>query len=148
MQAWQDAGIAALDANTNFPREVLEAAILGAVCGDGSDGDGAGWCRSRRSLRILLSKDFEKHHFDFKETTQWLERAAAGGFDRDYFAALGRPRRPSWALRATTGLHDWSSTWAFISPCTEICRALLSFPVSHTRSQNLYHHKEKKKQAD
>lgn len=37
---------------------------------------------------ILVSKDFGKHHLDINESVQWLGRAGAGGYDRNYFSAL------------------------------------------------------------
>jgi hypothetical protein len=49
---------------------------------------GVGAGAMSHSVEILLSKDFEKHHFDLNFGPQFLGRSGASGFDRNYFSAL------------------------------------------------------------
>jgi hypothetical protein len=60
------------------------------------------------SAGILVSKDFGKHHLDFNESIQWLGRADANGFDRDYFTALAYAHPVTAKLQVTAEIAGYS----------------------------------------
>ena len=91
----RDAGIAGRgDSGAGFKYRIVEekswyptfSVLYTATIPTATAGVGAG--AVGHSAGILVSKDFGKHHLDFNETAQWLGRAGASGFDRDYFTAL------------------------------------------------------------
>jgi hypothetical protein len=56
------------------------------------------------AVQLLVSKDFGKHHFDWNEGIQLMERQFPfpQGYDRGYFSALAwsHPLRGKWAITA------------------------------------------------
>jgi len=111
----RDAGIAGRgDSGAGFKYRIVEekswyptfSVLYTATIPTATAGVGAG--AVGHSAGILVSKDFGKHHLDFNETAQWLGRAGASGFDRDYFTALAYAHgiRGNWG--ATTELAGFS----------------------------------------
>jgi hypothetical protein len=125
------------------------------------------------SAGVLVSKDFGKHHFDFNETTQWLGRPGASGFDRDYFTALAYSRGVTEKWGITGELAGFSRSNA-TTPATmtvmgaatynrspqlifdlgvyfaaygNLPRATFFSGVTYSVA-DLYHHKGKKKKAN
>jgi len=63
------------------------------------------------SVQLLLSKDFDKHHFDANEGVQFVGRPGAGGFDRNYFTALSysHPVAGKWGWTGELAGFSWTN---------------------------------------
>jgi hypothetical protein len=76
------------------------------------------------SAGLLVSKDFGRHHMDFNRTLQWLGRAGAGGFDRNYFTALAYSYPIKGKLGFSEEVAGFSHTNATIGATLSILQAL------------------------
>lgn len=81
------------------------------------------------SAGILVSKDVGKHHLDFNESVQWLGRADANGFDRDYFTALAYSHPVTAKLQVTAEIAGYSRANA-ATPSTLTILAAVTYAVS------------------
>jgi hypothetical protein len=79
--------------------------------------------------QILVGKDFGRHHFDFNEGVQFVDRPGAGGFDRRYFTALSysHPLTSKWGY--TTEIAGYSRANA-TTPATMILLAAPTYNLS------------------
>jgi len=81
------------------------------------------------SLQLLVSKDFGKHHFDFNEGVQFVGRAGASGFDRNYFTSLSYfyPLTKKWGV---TGEAAGFSKTNAATPATMVALEALTYSPS------------------